>query len=86
MTNHTPGPWAANPDGLIHAGKNRLHIAQAATIGMGHAAAANARLMAAAPDLLAACLMARENLSPAYSSDHMLIRMLNDAIKKSTGK
>lgn len=54
MTNHTPGPWAANPDGLIHAGKNRLHIAQAATIGMGHAAAANARLMAAAPDLLAA--------------------------------
>lgn len=54
MTNHTPGPWAANPDGLIHAGKNRLHIAQAATIGMGHAAAANARLIAAAPDLLAA--------------------------------
>lgn len=51
---HTPGPWTANPDGLIHAGKNRLHIAQAANTGMGHAAAANARLMAAAPDMLAA--------------------------------
>lgn len=51
---YTQGPWTASPDGLIHAGKNRLHIAQTATIGMGHAAAANARLMAAAPDLIAA--------------------------------
>lgn len=61
MTTHTAGPWTASPDGLIHAGKNRLHIAQAATIGMGHAAAANARLIAAAPDLLAALRLILES-------------------------
>lgn len=51
---HTSGPWVTNQSGLVTAGKNRLHIAQTATIGMGHAADANARLIAAAPDLLAA--------------------------------
>lgn len=45
-----------------------------------------APLFAAAPDLLAACLLARENLSPVYSTDHLLMRMLNDAINKSTGE
>lgn len=51
---HTPGPWTAHDDGLITAGPRRLHIAQTATTGMGHAAADNARLLAAAPDLLQA--------------------------------
>lgn len=53
---HTPGPWTATPSGLITAGQRGLHIAQTATTGMGHAADANARLIAAAPDLLAALL------------------------------
>lgn len=51
-TKHTPGPWTADENGLITAGRSRLHIAQAATTGLGHAAAANAQLIAAAPDLL----------------------------------
>jgi hypothetical protein len=51
-TKHTPGPWAADQSGLVTAGKNRLHVAQAATTGMGKAVDANACLIAAAPDLL----------------------------------
>lgn len=53
-TKHTPGPWAADQSGLVTAGKNRLHVAQAATTGMGKAVEANAALIAAAPELLAA--------------------------------
>ena len=52
--NHTPAPWSADAAGLITAGPRRLHIAQAATTGMSHAADANARLIAAAPELLMA--------------------------------
>lgn len=90
MTNHTPGPWAANPDGLIHAGKNRLHIAQAATIGMGHAAAANARLMAAAPDLLAALrliLDSEETHGDSVVCDFETLQSVaRAAIAKATGE
>lgn len=92
MTNHTPGPWAANPDGLIHAGKNRLHIAQAATIGMGHAAAANARLMAAAPDLIAALTHALDRFEsiPAHQDEAGIYRhaatIARAAIAKATGE
>lgn len=56
--NHTPGPWTADDSGLITAGPRRLHIAQAATTGMGQAAAANARLLAAAPEMLQALKLA----------------------------
>ena len=66
---YTQGPWTASPDGLIHAGKNRLHIAQAATIGMGHAAEANARLIAAAPDLLAAVHGLLASCGPQHESE-----------------
>ena len=54
--NHTPGPWAvgALTDCTVTAGRNGLHVAYPATIGMGHAVEANARLIAAAPDLLKA--------------------------------
>jgi hypothetical protein len=55
---HTTGPWNAHESGLISAGPQCLHIAQTVTTGMGHAAAANARLLAAAPDMLQALQMA----------------------------
>lgn len=70
--NHTPAPWSADAAGLITAGPNRLHIAQAATTGMGHAADANARLMAAAPqmlDALALALAAMERTARQYNTD-----------------
>ena len=64
---YTPGPWTADDNGLITAGPNRLHIAQAATTGMGHAAAANARTLAAAPDLLRALQRAQAELDLLHS-------------------
>ena len=55
---HTTGPWTANESGLIGAGPQFLHIAQTVTTGMGHAAAANARVLAAAPEMLQALQIA----------------------------
>jgi len=55
---HTSGPWTTDTNGLITAGKNRLHIAQTAVTGMGRAAELNAYLLAAAPDLLLALKVA----------------------------
>jgi hypothetical protein len=64
---HTPGPWTADDSGLITAGPRRLHIAQAATTGMSHAAEANARTLAAAPDLLEALQRAQAELDLLHS-------------------
>ena len=36
------------------------------------------------PDLLEACEAAYQNLKPAYSSDHLVMRKLNGAIKQAT--
>lgn len=55
---HTQGPWMASETGLIGAGPQFLHIAQTVTTGMGHAAAANARLIAAAPEMLDTLVLA----------------------------
>lgn len=82
-TTHTPWPWAADQNGLIHAGKNRLHIAQAATTGMGHAADANARLIAAAPELLEAL---RGMLAVWPYMECNETRSARAAIAKATGK
>jgi hypothetical protein len=54
-TTYTPGPWRIGEDDVIVAGPRGLHIAKVEITGMGYAADANARLIAAAPELLA-CL------------------------------
>ena len=84
---HTPAPWTADPDGLITAGPRRLHIAQCATTGMGHAAQANARLIAAAPAMLDAlrtianiCLMSDSNWSRTIEREAL------ETIAKTTGE
>jgi hypothetical protein len=45
---------------------------------------AAARLMAAAPDLLEAVMLAEENLAPIYASDHIVLRKLRAAIGAAT--
>lgn len=55
---HTDGPWNAHENGLISAGPQALHIAQTVTTGMGQAADHNARLLAAAPEMLDALALA----------------------------
>ena len=87
MSGHTPGPWIiSQPTGYNDSGA----IEQ---IGTGFVIAsdifgkskeeteANARLMAAAPDLLAACKVALYNLASPESLRHIL----EDAINKAEG-
>ncbi len=90
MTKHTPGPWATDDAGLITAGRSRLHIAQAATTGLGHAADANARLLAAAPEMLAALGLAllaierncyHQGIDPQQDTEAAIVRA---AIRKAT--
>jgi hypothetical protein len=60
MSGHTPGPWviegdvAALPDDIGVGIVNRKHDGDDWDVAMVHSSAANARLIAAAPDLLAA--------------------------------
>jgi hypothetical protein len=54
-TTHTPGPWAFCNHTLCQANGKFLHLGEwRESPGLGSAAAANMRLIAAAPDLLAA--------------------------------
>lgn len=86
---HTPGPWATDTNGLITAGPRRLHIAQTAVTGMGHAAEANAFLLAAAPDMLTALNLAalaierncyQQGIDPAADTEAQIVRA---AIRKA---
>lgn len=56
MTKHTPGPWVVNPIQLnqIATPDARLEIARATVLRDQHETIANARLIAAAPELLEA--------------------------------
>ena len=46
----------------------------------------HAHLIAAAPDLLEACKLVYENLKPAYPSDHLCMKKLQQALAKAEGK
>jgi hypothetical protein len=61
QTKHTPGPWHVIPKGATFAGDiaNERGEVVAQAYGTGHKA--NARLIAAAPDLLAALQWAMDN-------------------------
>lgn len=92
---HTPGPWANEP---ARTTPGRPVIAREITSGIRHIAdvrlyedadSANARLIAAAPDLLAAL----EALLPILDNDHSVCRAYDDvgekaraAISKATGQ
>ena len=77
----TPGPWTVQ-DGL---GLETIIGADGKAVTNPHRKC-DARLIAAAPELLEACKMAFDNLKPAYSSDHLVIRTLRAAIAKAEGK
>ena len=100
MSGHTPGPWVTgNTDPLLF-GKQRGNGTE--PIGfvygpsfperseVGLTALANARLIAAAPDLLAAAQTAQLALADLISSNDpkvyaAALRQLDDAITKATG-
>ena len=55
MSEHTPGPWSESPDGSTIYRVDGVPVARIAAAGRpGDARSANARLIAAAPDMLEA--------------------------------
>ena len=82
MSKHTPGPWEADGEGYIF-GPGTSMIAE--TRGWGDDSineVANARLIAAAPDLLEACKLALN----AFEKNHCIDwNDLSRAIAKAEG-
>ncbi|WP_288254055.1 hypothetical protein [uncultured Hydrogenophaga sp.] len=95
---HTPGPWFVskkNPLRVIESGPRALTLASAGTTGRGVTldgaqceAEANARLIAAAPELLAAL----QEMLAVYGNDghfhppaREAMRLASAAIAKATG-
>lgn len=101
MSKHTPGPWEYEPTGqtvygISEGGCNKIvETFMVANIrGWGHLQYlpngaeiqdANGRLIAAAPDLLAACLAAKEWLD-GWASAEPQLRVIENAIAKAKGE
>jgi hypothetical protein len=93
MSGHTPGPWviegdvAALPDDIGVGIVNRKHDGDDWDVAMVHSSAANARLIAAAPDLLAALKLIVE--ADGEKSLAQIVAAMPDAraaIAKAEGK
>lgn len=97
---HTPGPWIVEDGSSLVTGGDGNSIADViGGSGLGFLdendnaeCLANARLIEAAPDLLAACLRWKANLDQGLGYDYDLqfsdddVRVLEAAITKATGK
>lgn len=92
-TQHTPGPWSASfkpqPNGCPIVGANGLMVAMLAHSinhkDQSEIAMANARLIAAAPDLLSALEMARALMVcvDGYKEGGSSVRIIDAAIAKA---
>ena len=68
---HTPGPWFSQYDdnGFYEIGSETISIRLAFTYGEGDADEANARLIAAAPELLEALVELSKSFIGTYTND-----------------
>jgi hypothetical protein len=85
---HTPGPWEANCFLVSQAGGRRVEICHTGIIGRnkpGEQAEADARLIAASPDLLEACKMYLDAMD-RYGHPDKTDRLMRAAIEKATGE
>lgn len=91
---HTPGPWRIHGDLYIEADDNLIlaRVEKFMSIN-GHATQkANQRLIAAAPDLLAAlkeCVIVMRRMDPAQemvTDDSPLMKLARLAIERATGE
>jgi hypothetical protein len=80
-TAYTPGPWTVNGLVVVALGADRVVHLPSMTDTPVEECRSNARLIAAAPDLLAACKAVRDAFAPTgfYGPEHA---MLTAAIKK----
>lgn len=81
MSEHTPGPWTAGPASSIVGQAVMAGIVMVAAVPSGEA---NAALIAAAPDLLAACKALLSH--PAMKASPFAILDARDAIAKAEGR
>jgi len=73
---HTQGPWVLENGTLKQDTGNRKHLGTfSESVGLGHEAKANAKLIAAAPTLLAA-LQQIERLAREANADLVDVRLL----------
>lgn len=86
--NHTPGPWVVTEDGFIRQaeGLPRFYIASMVDIPRSADGDANARLIAAAPEMLGALYGARAALRHReMRDDNPILANIIAAISKATG-
>jgi len=94
MSQHTPGPWWAGTDEDAHMvyGSEADGTAVADCMrddGDDYVERANARLIAAAPDLLAACKVALDRIGSDIESPHLRTAdgdQLRAAVAKAEGR
>lgn len=88
MSKHTPGPWKVFLDGVKtvcgRPGMDRSQLMPVVLLGLGCNKEANARLIAAAPDLLAACEAVIEYMK--YGQFEKAVEVCKAAIDKAKGK
>jgi hypothetical protein len=90
---HTPGPWAIGNaskrdfGAVTHVGPFDHPCGICEVYGaVDDEPQANARLIAAAPDLLEACEAVLAEVNEPYNFDHDSIAMCRNAIKKAKGE
>lgn len=82
-TKHTPGPWNFHGSTLVQDKGNRLNLGTfQESPGLGNAAAANARLISAAPDLLRVLQLIHAN---AAESPEWIRSRIDPIIARATG-
>ena len=89
MSKHTPGPWhigAPPPNGEQTIGTQQGLMVAVATTGSGVPTEANARLIAAAPDLLSALQVAELVLRERGLQCIGEYKQIESAIAKATGE
>ena len=93
ISKHTPGPWERETEDSLYIlhkleDDNCIDVAQVYCLGVTEEEwKANARLIAASPDLLEACKMAydRLDLNNGEGEENEFIEQLNKAIIKAGG-
>lgn len=90
MAAHTPGPWYVDGDGHVTANADDEHgicrpIICERVMGFSGDEAANARLIAAAPEMLEALRKAHSAISDLDHIDNEVARDIYDLIAKATG-